>query len=95
MWLDLPRRIVVRRVAVRTLRRALSRQQLWNGNREPFSNFYRWDPQNNIVRWAWVKYPEYVQLYCAAIEDPLYAHIRFVRLRTPQEVDSLTRRARP
>jgi adenylate kinase family enzyme len=89
VWLDLPRHIVVRRVALRTLRRALTREQLWNGNREPISNFYRWDPEKNIVRWAWVKYPEYGQLYGAAIEEPLYAHIRFVRLATPREVDAL------
>jgi adenylate kinase family enzyme len=89
VWLDLPRRVVVRRVAVRTLRRALTRKPLWNGNREPLTNFYRWDPQKNIIRWAWVMYPEYVQRYGAAMEDPQYAHIRFVRLATPQDVHAL------
>jgi adenylate kinase family enzyme len=89
VWLDLPRRVVVRRVAVRTLRRALTREPLWNGNREPLTNFYRWDPQKNIIRWAWVMYPEYVQRYGAAMEDPQYAHIRFVRLATPQDVHAL------
>jgi hypothetical protein len=89
VWLDLRRRVVVRRVAARTLRRSLTREQLWNGNREPLSNFYRWDPQKNIVRWAWLKYPEYSELYGAAMEDPQYAHIRFIRLATPGEIDAL------
>ncbi|MGH9298580.1 MAG: hypothetical protein ACRDZT_01535 [Acidimicrobiales bacterium] len=49
----------VRRWAVRTVRRILSRQELWNGNRERFSNLLRCNPNKNIVRWAWVKYPDY------------------------------------
>jgi adenylate kinase family enzyme len=88
VWLDLPRRVVMRRVVMRTVRRASTREELWNGNREPLSNFYRWDPQKNIVRWAWVKYADYGDRYAAAIEDPLHAHIRFIRLRSAAEVDA-------
>ncbi len=92
VWLDLPRRVVMRRVIMRTVRRASTREELWNGNREPLSNFYRWDPQKNIVRWAWVKYPAYGDRYAAAIEDPLHAHIRFIRLRSIDEVDAFIAR---
>jgi adenylate kinase family enzyme len=92
VWLDLPRRVVMRRVIMRTARRASTREELWNGNREPLSNFYRWDPQKNIVRWAWVKYPAYSDRYAAAIEDPLHAHIRFIRLRSAAEVDAFVAR---
>ena len=34
VWLDLPRTLTFRRVAVRTLRRIVRREVLWNGNRE-------------------------------------------------------------
>lgn len=34
VWLDLPRRTVMRQVIARTLYRVLRRQELWNGNRE-------------------------------------------------------------
>jgi adenylate kinase family enzyme len=91
VWLDLPRRVVMRRVILRTLRRVLTRQQLWNGNREPFSNLYRWDPETNIVRWAWTRYPEYAQQYSAATSDVQYAHIRFVRLTSTREVEAFLR----
>ncbi len=37
VWLDLPRRTVMRQVVWRTVRRAVTRQELWNGNREPLS----------------------------------------------------------
>jgi adenylate kinase family enzyme len=34
VWLDIPFRTAIRRVLWRTLRRAVTRQELWNGNRE-------------------------------------------------------------
>jgi hypothetical protein len=88
VWLDLPRGLVMRRVILRTVRRALTRERLWNGNREPLTNFYRMDPEKNIIRWAWVKHAGYVERYGAAMHDPAYAHLRFLRLRTPKEVDA-------
>ncbi|MBV8952103.1 MAG: adenylate kinase [Actinobacteria bacterium] len=88
VWLDLPRGLVMRRIVARTVRRALRREQLWNGNREPISNFYRLDPTKNIIRWTWVKYGEYVDRYEAAMRDPAYAHLTFVRLRSPQDVEA-------
>jgi adenylate kinase family enzyme len=88
VWLDLPRPLVMRRIVLRTLRRAVTRQSLWNGNREPLSNFYRFDPERNIIRWAWVKYPEYVERYAAAVADEANSHLRFIRLRSPDAVEA-------
>ena len=88
VWLDLPRRLVMRRIILRTIRRAVTRQRLWNDNREPLTNFYRLDPEQNVIRWAWVKYDEYVDRYGAAMQDAAYAHLRFVRLGTDEEVDA-------
>ena len=34
VWLDLPRRLVMRQVVRRTTRRMVRREELWNGNRE-------------------------------------------------------------
>ena len=38
VWLDLPRRIWLPRLVVRTLRRVILREVLWNGNRESLWN---------------------------------------------------------
>jgi adenylate kinase family enzyme len=40
VWLDLPRRTVMRQVSLRTVRRVLTREELWNGNREPLRNLW-------------------------------------------------------
>jgi adenylate kinase family enzyme len=85
--LDLPRTVVMRRVVARTLRRVVLRQELWNGNREPLRNLYAWDPERNVIRWAWVRHEVYRNRYRRAALDPVNAHLDFVLLRSPAEVD--------
>src|SRR5262245_11790690 len=88
VWLDLPRHAVMRRVIVRTVRRMITRERLWNGNREPLSNFYSLDPERNIFRSTWGWYPDVVQRYVNAASNPGNAHLHFVRLRSQREVDA-------
>jgi adenylate kinase family enzyme len=85
VWLDLPRRTVMRQVIARTVRRAVTREVLWNGNREPISNFVSLDPDDNIILWTWVNYDKYVQRYLDAMADPRWREISFVRLRSHAE----------
>jgi adenylate kinase family enzyme len=85
VWLDLPRRTVMRQVIARTVRRAATREVLWNGNREPLSNFISLDPDDNIIVWSWVNYDKYVQRYLNAMADPRWHRINFVRLRSHAE----------
>jgi hypothetical protein len=85
VWLDLPRRTVMRQVIARTVRRAVTREVLWNGNRELLTNFVSLDPDDNIILWSWVKYAEFVQRYVDAMADPQFRGIKFVRLRSHSE----------
>lgn len=78
VWLDLPRRVVMRQVTGRTLRRVVLRTELWNGNREPWSNMLSLDPQRSIVAWAWTNHVKYHDRYLAATADVRWAHLRFV-----------------
>ena len=88
IWLDLPRSVVMRRVIGRTVKRALIRQELWNGNREKISNLYHWNPERNIIRWAWTKYPEVRSDYETKLTDGSWEHLAVFRLRTVSEVDA-------
>ena len=57
VWLDLPRRTVMRQVIVRTVRRRLRREPLWNGNVEgPFYTFFT--DRDHIIRWAWKQHAQ-------------------------------------
>ncbi len=87
VWLDLPRHLVMRRVAKRTVRRVVTREELWNGNREPWENLYAWSPERNIMRWAWTEHDTYAQQYAEAMADPRWTAIHFVRLRSRRQID--------
>jgi adenylate kinase family enzyme len=82
VWLDLPRHTVMRQLIVRTLRRAVMRDVLWNGNREPLSNLVSLDPEKSVIAWAWVKHHEFAHRYLSAMVDPAWRHIDFVRLQS-------------
>jgi hypothetical protein len=64
----------------------LTREQLWNGNREPFSNLWRIDPHKSIIRWSWTAHRRNHERYVQAMADPAWAHLRFIVLRSRREV---------
>jgi adenylate kinase family enzyme len=85
VWLDPPQRLVMARLIRRTLRRVITRAELWNGNREPWSNLWCRDPNRSIIAWAWTQRGEYRSRYESAMADPAWAHLRFLRVRTRNE----------
>jgi adenylate kinase family enzyme len=59
IWFNLPKAEVMSRVIKRSLRRAFTREELWNGNRESIINLLRWSPNKNIIRWTWTQHGSY------------------------------------
>jgi adenylate kinase family enzyme len=86
VWMDLPRPLVMSRIIRRTVRRAARRQELWNGNREPWSNWLTLDPERSIILWSWTQHAKYRVRYAGAMADPAWAHLSWVRLRSRGEV---------
>ncbi|SFI16694.1 MULTISPECIES: toxin [Microbacterium] len=84
VWLDHPRRTVMRRVIGRTLRRGILQEELWHGNRERVRDWVRWEPERNIVRWAWTNHPVTRERMLQRIADG----VPVVRLRGQREVDA-------
>jgi adenylate kinase family enzyme len=84
VWIDLPRRSVMRQVIMRTLGRQWHRKVLWNGNVEPPLRTILTDPEH-VVRWAWSTHPRtasnVLQLQQRRPGLPI------VRLRTRSEVE--------
>ncbi|MBA2281392.1 MAG: AAA family ATPase [Acidimicrobiia bacterium] len=85
VWLDLPKWTVRLRVLRRTLRRAVTRQELWNGNKEPWSNLYSRDPTRSVVVWSWTHHEAYRAQYEQEMAETAGA-VRWVRLRSAAEV---------
>jgi adenylate kinase family enzyme len=90
IWLDYGVGIILMRLVPRTFRRIFTRQALWNGNRESFLQglFSR----ESIIVWALKTYKEKRQRYLSAQVNPAYAHLDFIRLRTPSETHVLLSR---
>jgi adenylate kinase family enzyme len=95
VWLDPPRRVVMRRIIRRTLGRVVLRRELWNGNREQWRFIFTLDPQYSVIAWAWTQHDTYHRRYEEATADPAWSHLRFVRLRSNHDSRALLRETAP
>ena len=86
VWLNLSRWTVMRSVTWRTLKRMVTREELWNGNRESLRNLISPDPTRNLIVWTWTHYDGYTTRYFDSTNDPTWSHIEFVRLRSRREM---------
>jgi adenylate kinase family enzyme len=93
VWLDLPKRTVMRRIVWRSVRRAAGRTELWNGNRERWRNLFSRDKEESVITWAWQTYGARRERYLAAMADPAYGGLRFVRLTSTAAVRRFLRSA--
>jgi adenylate kinase family enzyme len=83
VWLDLPRRTMMRQLLARTVRRGVTRRELWNGNRESVRNLFTRDRDVNILLWAWHNHAKYRERYSIAAADPAYQHLDVIRIGSP------------
>jgi len=94
VWLDLPRRTVTRQVTLRSLRRVVRRERLWNNNQESVRNLLAWDPQLSIIRWAWTQHGKYQHRFGLAMASAELRGLEFVRLTSRHEVEEFLARQR-
>ena len=87
VWVSPPRWRAMWQSLTRTVRRATTRQELWNGNRESWRGLRFWRGEESILWWAWTAYDRTQERYAQAMADPQWSHLRFHRLRTRVEVD--------
>jgi adenylate kinase family enzyme len=85
VWLDLSKRTVMRQIIWRTFRRVTRHEELWNGNRERWRNFFSLNPEESVIAWAWNKHDEYRERYGKAAQDPANAHLNFIRLTSRKD----------
>jgi adenylate kinase family enzyme len=81
VFLDLPQRTALRRVAWRTLRRSVTREELWNGNRESFRIAFSRD---SIVWWVIRNHGSHRKKWPERVA-PL-THLQVIRLRSAGQV---------
>jgi len=85
VWLDLPRPLVMLQIIRRTMGRALTGRELWNGNRERRRDLLSLDPQRSVIMWAWTTHSRNRTRYLSAHTDAAHPGLKFVRLRSQRE----------
>jgi adenylate kinase family enzyme len=84
VFLDLPFGLTLRRVLRRTARRVVSREELWNGNRESLRIAFS---RESIVWWVITTHRTHRRKWPGRFAS--LPHLRVVRLRSPAEVEAL------
>ncbi len=84
LWLDYPFLGTFLRLLWRTLRRVVLRERLWNDNRESLTLILSKD---SLLLWAITSHKRRNKEYTRLMGDPEYAHILFLRHRSPRETD--------
>jgi len=79
VWLDPSKAVVLAQVVWRSVVRAATNAELWNGNRESVA---RWLDPEHPIRWAWSTFEKKRVDYEARMTQSEYSHLRFHRLRT-------------
>ena len=83
VWLDPPKWLAVSRVIRRTVRRSLTRTELWAGNREHLRTVLG---PNELLRFLWREFPKYRNRYSTVADDPQLAHLTVVHLERARDV---------
>ncbi len=84
VWLDLPYALILYQVISRTLKRSLTGEELWAGNRENLTKAFL--QKDSVILWSMTHLGMIRRRYASAKDDPAYRHIRFVRLRSRKQV---------
>jgi adenylate kinase family enzyme len=87
IWLDYPFHIVFWRMLKRTIRRAVTQEELWNGNRESFwKHLMLWSDEslfNWLFKTYWRRKREYPKLFAL----PENAHLQVIHFKHPKETE--------
>jgi adenylate kinase family enzyme len=82
IWLDYSFPLVASRLLRRTLRRIVTQEELWNGNRESLRTMLS---RESILLWLLRTYWRRRREYPALLARPEMAHLQVMRFHSPQQ----------
>lgn len=85
VWLDYSLPLIMSRVIRRTIRRSVTGEELWNGNREQFRDAFF--SREAIIWWPLRTYHRRKREYPVLLARPEYAHLNVVHLNSPRAAD--------
>lgn len=81
VWLDYSLPVIMSRLLRRTYQRLVTQQEVCNGNHETWQTTFS---HNSILLWALQTYKKRRKEYSLVLNEPEYAHLNVVHLRSPQ-----------
>ncbi len=87
IWLDYPFHIVFWRLLKRTINRAITREELWNGNRETFWMHLKLWSEESLFHWLFKTYWRRKREYPMLFALPENAHLKIIRFKHPKETE--------
>ena len=87
VWLDYPLPLVFWRLTVRTVRRAVTREVLWNGNRESFWEHLQLWSERSLFHWLLKTYWRHKRENPILFTLPEHAHLEIIRFRGPRQAE--------
>ena len=87
VWLDYPLALNFWRLFTRTIRRALTQEVIWNGNREPFLPHLKLWSDESLFHWLFKTYWRRKREFPALLALPEYEHLDLFRFTSPKETD--------
>ena len=86
VWLDLPKSVVLRQVVTRSLKRAIGKEPILNGNYETFE---RWLLPGHPIQIVLRNYQRKRQQFQNLLGAPEYAHLKFYRCQSWVEAEDV------
>jgi adenylate kinase family enzyme len=87
IWLDFPLHILFWRLLTRTVRRAWTQEELWNGNREPFWWHLKLWSQDSLFHWLFKTYWRRKREYPLLLSLPGHEHLKVFHFKHPRELE--------
>ena len=85
LWLDYARRVIMPRVLRRSLRRTVTRESVFGGNRETWAG---WLSREHPVWWAWSQYASRRREIESRTRDPRFAPLTTHRFAQPAATEA-------
>ena len=85
VWMDYSLPVIFWRLWWRTLKRIVTREELWGGNRENTRNAFF--SRDSLFLWVLTSRPRHRRDYPLLLQKQEYAHLKLIRLRSPREAD--------
>lgn len=86
VWLDYPLLLVFWRLFRRALRRIISGEELWSGNRETWRG--QFFSRDSLFLWALKSAPRHRREYPILFTQPEYSHLRVYHFKSPRQLQS-------